>query len=352
MVTLMLLLGAVRSFGPISSPRNVTFVRSIFSDPEWGFRDPTAPVFDGQHWHVWATKVRGTEPGYGAVVWHLFSETLDANWQDGGIALNTSAPPAWDSHGVFTPSVAWEGAGGAVVAAPNATAWYLFFGGVAHPQPVYDESIGVASAASPFGPWTKFNRHNPIISAVINGSSPPVPWCDSDGPGPTPGVLHVDEAEPYVLRGQRRLYVKTVCRNHTVLPSIFRPTDLSSWKPPYQYDSDIQQPIIPPAVTPSGRGFEQSRVFMAPDGRLHMTATAYDGFQPHFVSTDHNTGVEWELVEKISNWGASPHELTPVHPAAAEGGVGGSGVPQYFIQFGESPYRLDLLKVHWENCSL
>jgi hypothetical protein len=282
-------------------------------------------------------------------VWHLYSETLEADWQDGGIALNTSKSPAWDSYGVFTPSVAWEGAGGAVLPAPNATTWYLFFGGVAHPQPSYDESIGLASASSPFGPWTKFDQYNPII----NGASPPVPWCDPDGPGPTPGVLHVDEAEPYILRGRRRLYVKTVCRNHTVLPSVFRPADLSSWRPPYQYDSDIQQPVIPPTVTFSGRGFEQSRIFVAPDGRLHMTATAYDGFEPHFVSVDNNSGVEWELVEKINNWGGASHELTPVYPAVNEGPPGDAGgVPQYFIQFCGSPYRLELLKVHWENCAL
>jgi hypothetical protein len=136
-----------------ASPANVSFVRTLFSDTVHGFRDPTAPVFDGKYWHVWATKVRGTEGGYGGVVWHLYSGALDAPWEDGGIAVNRSSGfvweggSSWDSCGVFTPSVAWEGAGGAVVPAPLATTWFLFFGGVSHPQgPIFDESIGIATA--------------------------------------------------------------------------------------------------------------------------------------------------------------------------------------------------------------
>ena len=193
-----------------ASPRNLSFVRILFSDSSFGYRDPTAPVFDGRWWHVWATQVTGTAGGYGGVVWHLYSETLDAAWKDGGIAVNRSGVGAWDSYGVFTPSVAWEGNAGAVVAAPLATRWFLFFGGVSHPQGgTYDEKLGIARASSPFGPWEK-QPDNPIITGHV-------PWCDPDGPGKSPGVLHVDEAEPYVLNGQRRLYVKTVCRNHTVL---------------------------------------------------------------------------------------------------------------------------------------
>ena len=40
-----------------------------------------------------------------------------------------------------------------------------------------------------------------------------------------------------------------------------------------------------------------------PDGRLHLTAKAYDGFNPHFISTDGNLGNDWVLVEKIVGWG-------------------------------------------------
>ena len=61
-----------------------------------------------------------------------------------------------------------------------------------HRNSSYDESLGIATSSSPFGPWTKFEG-NPII----NGSSPQVKgllWCDQGGPGPNPGVLHVDEA--------------------------------------------------------------------------------------------------------------------------------------------------------------
>eukprot|EP00729_Bicosta_minor_P014043 gene14043-6779_t len=234
---------------------------------KFGYRDPSAPVFDGTRWHVWATKVVGDQGGYNGVVQHFFSSStaLDSEWQDGGTALATSSD-GWDAYGVFTPSVAFEGAGGEVVPAPKATAWFLFF--------------GIATSSSPFGPWTKFEG-NPII----NGSNP-------------------------------QLYVKTVCRNHTVLPSVFRPVNPASWRPPYHL--------------------------------LHMTATSYAGFEPHFVSADNNSGVRWALAEKMVDWGAPIHELTPVYPATAAGPPGNSGgVPQYFIQFDSSPFRLDLLKVHW-----
>ena len=244
-----------------ASPGDVRFVRTLFGDSIFGFRDPSAPVFDGHHWHIWATRINGTAAGYGGVVWHLYSEVLDAPWRDGGIAVDRSSGTAWDSCGVFTPSVAWEGAGGAAVPAPQATAWFLFFGGVSHPQgPVFDESIGIATASSPFGPWTKLGA-NPIIT----GRDPNVPWCDVDGPGAHPGILHVDEAEPYVLHGERRLYVKTVCRNHTVLPSVFIPRNGSSWMPPYDYDTLIHQPVIAAStVTPSAKVRKRTRRPFAP----------------------------------------------------------------------------------------
>ena len=73
-------------------------------------------------------RIPGTAAGYHGVIWHLYSDNLDANWQKGGIALNTSAEAeAWDSYGVFTPSIAWEGAGGKVVPAQTGEVqtWFL-----------------------------------------------------------------------------------------------------------------------------------------------------------------------------------------------------------------------------------
>ena len=135
-----------------ASPRNVSFERTLFSDSAFGYRDPTAPVFDGRYWHVWATRVHGTAAGYDGVVWHMYSEVLDAEWKDGGLAIDVNRSSkdagAWDSCGVFTPSIAWEGDGGATVPAPLATVFFLFFGGVSHPQgPIFDESLGIATAS-------------------------------------------------------------------------------------------------------------------------------------------------------------------------------------------------------------
>ena len=115
--------------------------------------------------------------------------------------------------------------------------------------------------------------------------------------------------------------------------------------------ADVHVPHITNPMThhhDAGHGFEQARIYLGPDGLLHMTATSYAGFEPHFVSADNNFGVRWSLAEKMVDWGAPIHELTPVYPATAAGPPGDSGgVPQYFIQFDGSPFRLDLLKVHW-----
>lgn len=61
-------------------------------------------------------------------------------------------------------------------------------------------------------------------------------------------------------------------------------------------------------------------------------------------------------MERIPNWGAGIHELTPVGPAGVGpdnwlGPPGVSGVVEYFIQFAERPYRIDLLKVNWQWCN-
>eukprot|EP01079_Euglenida_sp_SAG-EU17-18_P011910 gene11910-10293_t len=104
---------------PLASPRNVTFVQTLFKDPdgETGYRDPSAPVFDGTQWHVWATRVNDTEGGYHGEVWHLYSPGQDiaGPWVEGGPAVARGPAGAGDGWGTFTPSVAWEGPGAAPV---------------------------------------------------------------------------------------------------------------------------------------------------------------------------------------------------------------------------------------------
>jgi hypothetical protein len=65
----------------------------------------------------------------------------------------SDAPGQFDSYGVFTPSAFYS---------KNENLWYLFFGGVATGSSAHVEAIGVATAHSPFGPWTK-SPLNPVI---------------------------------------------------------------------------------------------------------------------------------------------------------------------------------------------
>lgn len=317
-------------------------VRTIVSDPAANLRDPTQPLFDavtGQ-WHLWATRIlkKDGKPGYLGRVWHYHSTTDDINstWVDGGEAIGTSPTPgAFDHTGVFTPSAAREVDG----------SWVLFYGGVPDASPAHYESIGIATAATPLGPWTK-SPLNPIVTPAYAAG-----WCNvSDTPA------RVDEAEPYVIGGRAMLYVKAVCANATALPTLFvsKPslsgsegTAAMRWKPPFVGLSEPPYPIIAAAATRQDKGFEQCRIFTGPDGNLHMTGNDHGGGgQPHFVATD-ASGLNWKLLGYFSGvFGVGAAEPTPVVPPGA---VAPAGVPPHWIQFsgGKGLLRLQLLNVTW-----
>jgi hypothetical protein len=188
--------------------------------------------------------------GYQGTVYHYYANELTGPWNTSGVAVpHNRTPSSFDHAGTFTPSSFYDA---------NVSMWYLFYGGVPTANTYY-ESIGLATAPSPFGPWVK-SPFNPVITP-----SRDISWCES----PSTPML-VDEAEPYVINGQKRLVVKTVCHNQSSLcaiPMVFQPQDGSSWNPPYHLDVVPPNPLFRCNVTNDDEyGFEQARIYNGPDG--------------------------------------------------------------------------------------
>ena len=164
-------------------PRN-SIVHTIAHSPVARLRDPTTALFDPttRTWHIWMSyKPLNTSHVYatGATIRHyvLNNENLNATtgppgpdcglWEDAGEALGpSSVEGAFDFSAVYTPGAAVECRGGdhntnstappgipTVRAAPQCT-WYLWFGGVSD-EILKNESIGVATSSSPYGPYVK-----------------------------------------------------------------------------------------------------------------------------------------------------------------------------------------------------
>lgn len=172
------------------------------------------------------------------------------------MAVNyTSIPGQFDAWSVFTPGAIYDkdadGGGGR---------WFLWYGAVANGERPTRESIGVVTASSPFGPWTR-SPHNPVF--VGNETA----WC---GPGKS---ARVDEANAYVVGGRKFVMVKGVCTNFTALPTAWVSSEGGSFDPPY-VPLEGADPMQHADATPSHGGFEQARLFPGPDGLLHMTGYA------------------------------------------------------------------------------
>ena len=303
-------------------------VGTIASLHGYHLRDPTSPVFSSGLWHFFCTAVpveNGTA-GYAGRVFHFYSRTLDGPFASSGIAVDVTHGE-WDSWGTFTPSIFKE----------NDDSWIMFYGGVGNGSSAHIESVGMATASSPFGKWTK-SPANPIIES--NGFA----WCGESGPA------RVDEAEPYIIGGKRLLLVKTVCNNFTALPMLYSPASNEGWSPPFK--AETQQPIIAANVTAGSKGFEQARIFPDPNYHriLHLTGNDHgDGRQPHFIrSMDASPSAPWTFVGYLDRFGEQPvMEPTPVTPAGATPGDDINGAPDYFITFTGNPFHIDLLRCAW-----
>ncbi|WP_431311709.1 glycoside hydrolase family 117 protein [Pontiella agarivorans] len=131
-------------------------------------RDPSSVLFEDGVYHVWYTKSEGPSVGFTdnfddkvwpwdyAEIWHATSED-GITWNEDQRAVGRGEAGAFDDRSVFTPEVLnHEGT------------YYLVYQTVKSPYiQRAKEQIGIASAASPYGPWIK--HPEPILSPADNG---------------------------------------------------------------------------------------------------------------------------------------------------------------------------------------
>ena len=325
---------------------NLTKLHTIAADSAAHLRDPSSPIFDPYDglWHFFCTRVPldapGAPSGYPGKVVHFFAPTLDTpSWNTSGVVVDTGAAGSFDAFGVFTPNAFIE-----VPTPPSSEnrTWWMSFSGVPDGSAAHNDSLGLASAPSAFGPWTKQLDGAPVFP-WDGGRS----WC-----GETSAPARVDEAVPLVVQGRRAVVVKAVCENFTALPMLYEPADPAGWAPPYLLASPL--PLVPAAGTGKLKGFEQARVYPGPDEKLHMTGHDHgDARIPHYVSTDGSLN-SWKFAGYLNHFSqdfpGGAGEATPVWPKLAVPGDDLSqGAPVFFLTFGGNPLEIILMNATWER---
>lgn len=367
----------------------LSLVHTIASLPKTRLRDPTTALFDpvSRTWHLWASH----KPDWASRVYTtnvtirhfvLRSAVLNTTglWEDAGTALNASGVPGrFDANAVYTPGAAVECATNGTGTARNCT-WYLWFGGVPDQGPSKHESIGVAMAASPWGPFVKYDG-NPVFATGDANSR----WC-----GPV-GAARVDEIKPLALLSIRYLAVKCVCSNFTALPVFYSPVNQNSWGPPYKpssqlgYTGELQSPMVSSLATCAHQGFEEPTFFVGPDGFLHFLGHNHGQCAGAAGGRNHGRSrvlaasqEEYQhLFRPIGEGKATPMGPTPVwrdgglftaepghpwfepNPVPRDGsGVFGdrpeTGVPEFWVDFGQWNAwlsNISLMRVTWVNAS-
>jgi hypothetical protein len=299
----------------------LTLVHTIASLPRARLRDPTTALFDPvtTTWHVFASHKPLSETTHhytkNVTIRHFVLRSGELNfsragqdgslWEDEGAALNASGVEgAFDASAVYTPGAAVEctqttdyinhnnrtSEHGQIQTKANTLKcrWYLWFGGVTDQGPLKNESIGVAVASSPFGPFVRYEG-NPVFSTMDSTAD----WCGDEkingrvlsgsgggsGGGESGGgvdtstlAARVDEIKPLSLRGIKYLAVKCVCKNFTALPVFYSPVNQESWAPPYtpSHGPFLQSPMVGSLSTCAKKGFEEPTFFIGPDGFLHF----------------------------------------------------------------------------------
>ena len=364
---------AVTVLRPLLSP-----VRTIAFSPVARLRDPTTALWDPAtgSWHVWAsykpmnaTHVYATNATIRHFVLRAADLTaagsgVDGTWEDAGDALTASGDAGtFDADAVFTPNAAVEC--DARAERTNCT-WFLWHGGVAGngPAKTNEERIGLATASSPFGPFTRHGRE-PVFSAedVTTG------WCGADG------AARVDFVVPLILRSVRYLAVKAVCTNFTALPVMYSPVDQSSWLPPYRPSkelgyTDLDSPLVSSLGTCAHAGFEKPSFFIGPDQQLHFlghnhgNCEAEGSYEHHHLyrgltaAADTAPPPAWQYGGHFGNEFPAHPFYEPVSvPRDGTGVYGdrpGTGVPEFFLDFGfdlprPGPWHsnISLMRVAW-----
>ena len=319
-------------------------------------RDPTTAVYDPATatWHIFCTHVSGGagQGGYPGVIAHYALNVSDnaahwrtelfnaaRTWTDEGVILNAShTAGAFDAAGVFTPAAVRE----CSLDDSEVCSWYLWFGGVADESGAHTEEIGVATAPTPWGPFTR-SAHNPVFTRHDANAQ----WCAGGE------LVRVDEVKPSVVagngsgNGQKLLLVKAVCTNAeypegTALPIAYAPATNASWAPPYHAAwaaRRVAQPLFPANETCERKGFEEPTLYVSPaDGFLHFQAHNHGNCRPtnyaHFISRTHALGGEdahaWVQAPLFDQSPAL--EPNPV-PLSGDGVFGGAVFADAWVDF-------------------
>jgi predicted GH43/DUF377 family glycosyl hydrolase len=120
-------------------------------------RDPSDVIKVGDTWHVWYSKAaEGVTSGYDASVWHATSTNSGNSWVEQAESIPRGTGEDWDVTSTFTPNILFHD-----------ETYYLYYTAVGPDfTQDYEEAgktrIGVATASSPYGPWTKY-AGNPVL---------------------------------------------------------------------------------------------------------------------------------------------------------------------------------------------
>jgi len=157
-------------------------------------RDPSPVILVDGTYYVWYSRTQASPDGYSASVWFATSPDGTA-WHEEGEALPKGTVGAFDEHAVFTPTI--------LIAEGK---YYLFYTAV--PEPFTNgnggpngtrTALGVASSASPCGPWLR--EADPVLRP-----SDDLAAFDS---------MRIDDTCLVVREGQYWMYYKGRQMNHT-----------------------------------------------------------------------------------------------------------------------------------------
>jgi len=321
--------------------------------PDAYLRDPTTALFDPETatWHLWCTLIptaANTSAGYPGSIWHWWANgtalpTGGGAWRDGGQALAPSGDAGrFDGGGVFTPA-----------AVRDRGRWLLFFGGVANRSREHAESVGVATAASPWGPFARYGA-NPVFTRYDGVAG----WCGG-------AAARVDEVKPVQVwpapaspasSARRFLVVKAVCANFTALPVLYSPVDAGSWAPPFVggAGANAPSPLFRASATCERKGFEEPTLLVGPDGLLHFFGHNHGNCgagakYAHFVSRRRPDEVPFGGLARAAPFGGAFFEPVPV-PRTGDGVFGGEAHDDW-IDFGNFSLAFTRVSWRWQNRS-
>ena len=318
--------------GPSPATPVLTRVSTIAADPAGHLRDPSAPLRDPSDgsWHFWVDFIplsQGTKDGWHAVLHHYSASALEGPWRaHGPDALNWSTDAAaWDSGGMLSPAAMYS---------PEERQWYLFYTGVSAGNYSTTQSSAqlVASAGSPYGPWTR-------RGLVCAPTGAPPGWQQGWS------ARRCDSGRALVVGGRKGFYTKGVQGTAFAQEGVFFPQNASSWLPPYV--AWPGNPVYNASANPASAagGYENCEFFSGPPGEpggpwLHVLCQNHGAGQPHFVTRD---SLQWRYLGVLDT--APALEPTPAY----DGGLPGDGarVTHFIARAAGGNLHIDLFALSW-----